>query len=193
MSGLYTDGVPNLSSMFGLEQAPWDTQLASGANPQSGSLNLQELSLWMSYFTDSQSKTMVASTRYYRSIPLGFPYVATGCLVKLGATGGTDNWIVELHGPTGLLLATSATAGTLAGTANTWQQIAFTATYNMTNPGTYFLALQSNGTTATFSSINVAATTALLTGSATGTFGTGASITPPTTYTANLGPKILLY
>ncbi len=27
----------------------------------------------------------------------------------------------------------------------------------------------------------------------TGTFGTGASITPPTTYTANLGPRITLY
>ena len=61
-------------------------------------------------------------------------------------------------------------------TASTWQQIAFTATYNLTVPGTYWLVVQSNGTTAKLATLN-SATNPTLTGSATGTLGTAASIT----------------
>src|ERR1035437_9336446 len=96
MAGLYTDGVPQLSSIFGLETAPWDTALTGGSTPQSGSLNMQELALWMSLYTDSVSTATVAGSRYYRSVNIGFPYVATGMNVKVGATDGTDLWSVQL-------------------------------------------------------------------------------------------------
>lgn len=193
MSGLYTDGLPQLNNTTGLETAPFDTNASGGANPQSGALQLQQLALLVSFYGNGLSKTMVAGTRYYSSINIGFPQVITGVSVKIGTTGGTDNWIVELHGPTGTLLATSATAGTLAGTAATWQQIPFTTPYTLNQPGQYFLVLQSVGTTATFESLNAPTSSAVVTGSATGSFGTGASIVPPTTYTANLGPKALVY
>jgi hypothetical protein len=88
-------------------------------------------------------------------------------------------------------VATSTTSGTTAGTANNWQQIAFTATYTAV-PGTYYIAVQSNGTTAKFAVLD-SPVSSLTTGSATGTFGTGAAITPPTTYTVNLGPMALPY
>ena len=116
----------------------------------------------------------------------------TGLGVKVGATGGTDDWNVGLYSSAGALLATSILTGTVAGTAATWQQIPFTATYTLTQGGVYFLALQSNGTTATFEALN-APTSPTFTGSKTGGFGTWTSITPPTTYTADVGPKMLPY
>ena len=193
MPGWLTDGVPQLTLTSGAEQISADTEQSSGSYPQTGSLSLQQLALLVSFYGNDLDKTMVAGSRYYSSIVIGNPALLTGVSMKVGGTGGTDSWIFELHSPTGALLATTATAGTTAGTANTWQQIAFTATYNLTVPGTYWLALQSNGNTAKFASINAPTSSGVLTGSATGTFGTGASITPPTTYTANLGPKALVY
>src|ERR1035437_3052731 len=178
MAGLYTDGVPQLSSIFGLETAPWDTALTGGSTPQSGSLNMQELALWMSLYTDSVSTATVAGSRYYRSVNIGFPYVATGMNVKVGATGGTDLWSVQLWSSTGALLARSSVSGaTTAGVANTWNQIAFTATYNITQPGTYWLGFATNGNTATYAAINAPTSTAILTGSATGPYATPGSIT----------------
>lgn len=193
MAGWINNGTPSLSAAYGSELFNTDTQFSSGSNPQTASVPIQQLANMISYFGNGLDKTMVAGSRYYSSYQIGNPLLVTGIAIKVGGTGGTDNWLFELHGPTGLLLATTATAGTTAGTANTWQKIDLTATYNVTVPGTYFVAIQSAGTTAKFDSVNAPATTGLLTGSATGTFGTGASITVPTTYTANLGPKVMLY
>lgn len=193
MAGWLSNGIPQLTQTTGAELLNLDTENAQGQSPQMGSSSLQQLALLVDFYGSILDKTMVAGSRYYSSVVIGFPALLTGISVNVGTTGGTDSWIVELHSPTGVLLATSTTAGTTAGTANTWQQIAFTATYNLTQPGTYFLALQSNGTTAKFASLNAPTSSGVLTGSATGVFGTGASITPPTTYTANLGPKALVY
>lgn len=192
MAGWLTDGVPALVTGTGAETASFDTNNAGGSTPQTGAFTLQELALLISLYATKLDKTMVAGSRYFTSVAIGQPQIFTGIQLEVGLTGGTDKWIVELHGPTGLLLATSALAGTTTGTAATWQQIAFTATYSLTVPGTYFLCVQTNGTTATLATLN-SPTSTLLTGSATGVFGTSASITAPTTYTANLGPKAILY
>ena len=192
MPGWTTNGVPNLASATGAETISFDTNLASGSNYQTASINLQQLALYISLYSTKLDKTMVAGTRYFTSVNIGVPQVFTGGIVEVGGTGGTDLWNIELHSPTGATLATTLLTGTTAGTANTWQQIAFTSTYTLTVPGTYWVVLQSNGTTAKFASLN-SPISSVLTGSATGTLGTAASITPPTTYTANLGPKIVLY
>lgn len=193
MAGWLTNTVPNANTFTGAETFPLDSNASNGVSPQSSSVTSYQLSNMVSFLGNGLDKTMVSGTRYYVNYTVGSPQTFTGVGVRLGTAGGTDNWIVELHGPTGLLLATSATAGTLAGTAATWQQIPFTAVYTVFTPGTYYIALQSNGTTAKFDSVNAPALTGVVTGSATGVFGTGASITPPTTYTANLGPKVILY
>ena len=193
MPGWLNNGTPPLTAAYGSELFNTDTTFANGQNPQTASVPIMQLCNMISFFGNGLDKTMVAGSRYYSSYQVGNPQVVTGAAVRVGSAGGTDSWIFELHGPTGLLLATTATAGTTAGTAATWQQIAFTATYNITIPGQYWVVVQSNGTSAKFDSVNAPTTTGLLTGSATGVFGTGASITPPTTYTANLGPKVLLY
>lgn len=190
MSGYITNGVPNITLTTGAEQASFDTQGANGSSPQTASISVQQLSNLISFYGNGLSKTMVAGSIYYSSITLGNPATLTGISVKVGGTGGTDTWLVGLYNSAGTLLAQGT--ATTAGTAATWQSLPFTATYNLTVPGTYFLALQSAGTTATFESVN-AVTSTMLTGSKTGVAGTLTSITPPTTYTANLGPRALVY
>lgn len=193
MAGWTTNGVPNFAGPFtGLEQFSVDTGLASGQNPQTAALSIQQLGFAISYFNQVADKTMVAGTRYFSSVNIGVGGTFTGIQALVGTTGGTDLWDFELHSPTGALLATSLATGTTAGTASTWQRLAFTTPYTITVPGTYWLVVQSNGTTAKLATIN-SVTSPTLTGSGTGTLGTAASITPTTTYTANLGPVANLY
>lgn len=192
MAGWLTNGVPSINISTGAETLPLDTNTAGGVAPQDVSVTIQRLAKMLSFYGNTLDKTMVASTRYYTSVNLAYPNTYTGISVLVGSTGGTDLWIVDLFSPTGVHLANSTLSGTTAGTAATWQQIAFTATYTATVSGIYFLSLVSNGTTAKMGSLN-APTSPDLTGSAAGTFGTNASITPPTTYTANVGPMALLY
>lgn len=201
-----TNQLPSVATFTGAEEAAFDTYLGSGAQPQSVKLALYKLALLMTCLGNGLSKTMVAGTRYYVGFFIGDTLasapsttqvsqenglVITGVNVAVGATGGTDLWVVELHDSTGALVATSALAGTTAGTANTIQQIPFTAAATI-NSGLYYIVLQSNGSTATFKSIN-SPIWPTYTGSATGTLGTSAAITPPTTYTANLGAQVSLY
>ena len=211
MSGWLTNGYQNLATFSGSEKFPLDTSAPNGQLPLSAKVSLQSLAAAITLLSNNTSKTTVAGTRYYGSFDVNAPNPAaadggaqqvapvaliTGIEVLVGSTGGTDLWIVELHDSTGALVATSATAGTTAGTAGTWQQIPFTSTVQLV-PGTYFLTVQSNGTTAKVAVYNYpvqpAGTMFLISGSATGTFGTGAAFTPATTYTAGLAPVALLY
>jgi len=195
MPGFLTSGVPNISLFTGAEQLPVDTQNSAGQNPESGSVTLTQLGVMLNFLTQNLAagKTMVAGTRYYGSINIGASTLLTGIAVLVGGTGGTDLWDFELFNSAGVLVATTLTTGTTAGTAATWQKIAFTAQYQAA-AGTYFISIQSNGTTAKFAAYNApTAPSGMVNGSAAGTLGTGASITPPTTYTANLSPISTVY
>lgn len=207
MTGTFlTNQLPSLAILTGSERAPFDTNAAGGAFPQQVEITLAKLALLLICLQNGLSKTMVAGTRYYSQFNIGDTlanapslvavsqangYLITGVNVAVGATGGTDLWNAELHDSAGVTLATSLLTGTTAGTANTIQQLAFTAPVTV-NSGTFFIVLQSNGTTATFKSIN-SPIWPFITGSATGTLGTAANFTPATTYTANLGPQVSLY
>lgn len=191
MSGWLTPGFPQLGVFTGSEQLNLDTELTQGSAPQSAMSTTLQLAAAMSWLSASADRTTVAGSRYFSSYVIGSPVLLTGIAVKIGGTGGTDSWIFELHNSAGALVATSTTSGTTAGTANTWQRIAFTAQYQA-QPGTYFIAVQSNGTTAK-PAVYQSPGVPVLTGSATGTFATGAAITPPTTYTAGVGPVALVY
>lgn len=191
MSGWLTPGFGQLSVFTGNEQINLDTELAQGASPQSAMSSLLQLALNIGWMLNTSDITPVSGTRYYAQVNVGTPSPITGVQYRVGATGGTNNILAELHDSTGALVATSALAGVLVGTANSYQRIAFTAPYQAA-AGTYFIALQLNGTTARVSALN-APSLPVSTGSATGTFGTSAAITPPTTYTAGVGPVATLY
>jgi hypothetical protein len=196
MSGFFVNGMDTLPVFTGAERLPLDTQLANGVSPQSASVSTERLATLALYYSNNTSKTPVAGSRYFRSFHVGDATTLNGIQVLVGATGGTDKWIVELHDVNGNLLATSNVSGTTTGTAGSWQQIPFGtsggAVPYAVAPGDYFITLQSNGTTASFAAYN-APSMPINTGSATGTFGTGAAITPPTTYTQAVGPLALLY
>ncbi|RTL63536.1 MAG: hypothetical protein EKK41_23145 [Hyphomicrobiales bacterium] len=192
MAGLYTAGVQTDNLITGSEHIAVDTFLPSGQNPQTAKLSLARLAMAMNYLANNVSTTPVAGTRYYVDTSIGTDgTVVTGIRALIGATGGTDKFIFELHDSAGNLVATTALAGVTVGTANTYQAIPFTAPVTV-NAGVYFIVVQNNGTTARIATYN-APVSPLLTGSATGTFGTSAAITPPTTYTAGVGPVAMLY
>lgn len=202
MPGFLTNGINNLVLTLGGQiEGSFDTNNAAGLNPETGALSILQLAIASNYLLQflAAGKTTVAGTRYYSNFSVGQATQATGVAVLVGGTGGTDRWTVEVFNSVGVLVATSDFAtGIIAGTAAVWQRLPFGVTGSeapVTLPaGNYFISLQSNGTTAKFAAFNApTAPEGLVTGSAAGTFGTQAAITPPTTYTANLAPIATLY
>lgn len=191
MAGWLTNGEPTIGVLTGAEHFPIDTRLPGGVAPQSGACSLMRLAALMNLLANNASTTPVSGTRYIAAVTIGAAQQVTGIQALIGATGGTDKFIFELHDSTGALVATTALAGVTVGMANTWQQIPFTTPYNAL-AGTYYIVVQLNGTTARLATYN-APSAPIFTNSATGVFGTSASITPPTTYQAGKGPVALVY
>lgn len=191
MSGFINNGLNQLVVAAGNELLNADTQNAAGENPESGAFTLLTLAMLMQQLSLTVDKVPVAGSRYYGSVVVGAQQQFTGIACKIGSVGGTDKFIFELHNSAGALVATTALAGVTVGTAGTWQRIPFTAPY-LAAAGTYFIAVQLNGTTARLAVLD-APDLPIYSGSATGVFGTSASITPPTTYTVDLAPCAVLY
>jgi hypothetical protein len=115
----------------------------------------------------------------------------TGVCSLMGSGASTDKWLGVLYNSAGTALANSATAGATWGTASTLNCQAFTATQAVVGPQTYYIGIQTNGTTA--NEIYLYATGSLPTnygcGQVADTFGTVAAVTVPTTFTgAKCGP-----
>jgi len=142
--------------------------------------------------TSGTSVTTVAGTIYWAAIPVLWNVTLTGIIFSVGSTGGTDKFIAGLYNSAGTLLANSDLAGITVGTANTKQKYVFASATTISGPGTYYVAIQSNGTTAKFLAFSNV-TEGFVTGSTTGSFGTLSSMTPGTTYTASVGPYATLY
>lgn len=137
--------------------------------------------------------TMVAGTLFRSEIFVPHLATWTGIGILNGATVGTDNGLVALYDSNGVLITNSAVAGALSAGANAFQNRAFLNTVTLV-PGRYFIAYQSNGTTATIRTHAAANGGNQMTASSTGTFGTiPASFTAPTTFTADVGPIGWLY
>lgn len=142
--------------------------------------------------TSGTSVATVAGTIYWAGVFIPINVTLTGVIITVGNTGGTDKFIGALYSSTGTLLANSALAGINVGTANTKQKFVFTSTVYVTGPGVYYIAVQSNGTTARFMAFGNA-TEGFVTGSTTGTFGTLPSITPGSSFTTSVGPFASTY
>lgn len=134
-------------------------------------------------------------TAYVGSVYLRQNATVTGVQYLVGSVGGTDKVIASLHSATGALLANSALAGATVGTAAQLQQVAFTGTYAAVGPALYFVALTFNGTTAKFRTVPAYcnAGNGVIGNGVTQTFGTAASFTAPTTFTADKVPVASLY
>lgn len=132
-------------------------------------------------------------TAYCGSVRVIANMTITGIVYLIGSVGGTDKVIVSLHDSAGNLLANSALAGATVGTAANTQAVAFTAPYAAKGPATYFVAVTFNGTTAKFRTIPAFCSGGTIGNGVTQTFGTAASFTAPTTFTADKVPVAWLY
>lgn len=144
--------------------------------------------------TSGTSTTPSATTVYLAQVVIPFNVTLTGIAVNNAGTCGTNSYVVALFNAAGTPLANSATAGTLCSGTSAWQKIAFTGTVAVVGPGIYYVGLYMNGTTDRFYTIPAIGAYAGLAGVQTGqTFGTVASITPLTTFTAGDGPVAYTY
>lgn len=172
-----TLGVTGASTLTG---ALTTTGGIAGGRPR---LNVTDAANSLTYGTDS---TPVSGTVYVGELWVPANATITGVSYLIGSVGGTDKAIVALYSSAGAVLANSALAGTTVGTTATYQQIAFTAPYAAVGPKQYFVSVSMNGTTARLRTIPAGGVVPAT--SATGVFGTLATITAPTTFTADTGP-----
>jgi hypothetical protein len=131
---------------------------------------------------------------YFSQMIIPAPSVLTGACVLNTATVGTDKRILILWDAAGNVVANTPAAGTTTANAGAFQCINFTATARVYGPMTYYLGVQSNGTTDTYGAYAAnSAPNNYGTGTKAGTFGTVPGITPSLTFTANQGPIMMVY
>lgn len=166
----------------------------TGGTSNGGGL-LKNYSGWKpSTLTAGTSTAAVATHVYVTMIYIPFNVTLTGVYVNNAATVGTNKWVAALFDSTGAPLANSALAGVTTSGADAYQQLPFTGTYAAVGPGIYWVGLYMNGTTDRFRTTPAVGQYAGFTGDISGqTFGTVASITPPTTFTADVGPIVFTY
>lgn len=131
----------------------------------------------------------IAGQVWIGELRVGRNALLTGLSYLIGSVGGTDKAIAFLFNSAGVVVATSALAGTTVGTAATFQRLAFIAAYQAA-PGLYYVGIQYNGTTA---KLRTQAAGDHNTGVASQTFGTPVAITPPSTFTAANAPIVMTY
>jgi hypothetical protein len=138
--------------------------------------------------TSGTDTTPSATEEYLSEVIIPANVTVTGISI-LNGSAVTDDAIVILRDINGVALAQSA-ATTQSGTA-AFQRIPFTAAYAAKGPGKYFIGLRFDGTTSRFRSQVFGDHNA---GKVTGlTFATVGTVTPPSTFTASLGPIAMLY
>jgi hypothetical protein len=138
------------------------------------------------------STSDTAGGLYVADVTVGKLMVSIGAGILNGATVGTDSPLCALYDYSGTLIAVTAAA--LTAGASAFQQRAWVQP-TVLPPGQYFLAYQTVGTTDNFQTIKAATwveTLALLkTGTTVGA--PPATITIPTSFTANQGPIGYIY
>ena len=138
---------------------------------------------------DGNDSTPVVTEEYVAEILVPVPMTVTG-FANFNGSVAAGNLIAILYDSTGAKVANSALAGTTMSGTDSFQRIGFTAAVVL-QPGTYYVGLQLNNTSARYNTHPVGNFGA---SKKTGqTFGTVTALTPPTTFTANLGPMGALY
>jgi len=142
--------------------------------------------------TDGTDVACDDGDRHISQIMIPYRMTITGIFYMVGSVGGTDSVIVDLYNSAGTLVTggSSITAGgdaeVLVSTAATFQKVPFDGGTITIDPGTYYISATFDGTTAKYRAYVVAGSPFVALTEA-GTFGTAASITPGTTFTASEG------
>lgn len=148
--------------------------------------------------TAGTNTTLAAATTfsYVSEIDIPISMTVTGISVLAGGTaGGANNWAVALFTSAGGTAVAHSASTTSASSTNAFLDLPFTVAYSATGPGQYWAEFQSDGTTDKIQTI--AAANSWKRGwtqkPASTAFGTFPSLTPPSTFTADVGPIACLY
>ena len=139
--------------------------------------------------TQGVNTTPTAGSRYWVEVNVHGNITVTGISFLVGTVGGTDSVYCELYRSDSTLIIRTVKA--ICGTAKQIQSCPFANTV-LLQPGRYFIALQSKGNTMRFRSHSVTGSK-FIAGSTTGTFGTAATFSPGSSYTASKAPFCALY
>jgi hypothetical protein len=144
--------------------------------------------------------TDVAGQFWLTDILVPYNRTITKVGVLQGGTATTDNILVAIWDSFGNLVASSAVAGSVLSGANTFQELtlvlnaagATITSVKLLGPQRYFIGVQGNGTAAgAIRTVAASTFVDVLGATLAGTFGTiPASITVPTTFTANNAPIV---
>jgi hypothetical protein len=137
--------------------------------------------------TDGTDTTPSITETYIAEVLIPDPVLLTG-IALFNGSAVAGNIKLGLANALGAVVA--STASTAAAGTDGYQRVAFSATY-WAAPGTYYVLLQCSNTGMRFNSHNFGNFGA---SKKTGeTYGTLTTVTPPTTFTADLGPIASLY
>lgn len=176
------------------------TATITGAFSPSGGLatGAATKTIWTTWHPDivTSATSATPSATILRMTQLWLPHneTITGVAVLNAATCGSNKWIVAIFDSTGASLANSALAGTLCSGTSAYQKVAFTAPAVVTGPRTLWIGVYADGATDRYYAVPTTGQADGLAGSITSqTFGTIASVTLPTTFTADVGPVAYIY
>ncbi|MFZ5559104.1 MAG: hypothetical protein ACOZDY_20700, partial [Pseudomonadota bacterium] len=162
----------------------------SAATGQSIAANLVHTGAWKPLaITDGSEVACVATTTYVAQMFIPANMTVTGVAIVNG-TAVAGNVQVSIADSTGAPITAARSASTAASGTAAYQRIAFASPWAAT-PGTYYLQLQCNNTSMRFRAHTVG--DFRTTTQTSGTYGTFASFTPPTTFTTAVGPVASLY
>lgn len=187
---LTAEAAATVATTLGVTGATTTTGGIAGGIPRN-------IGTWQPIAATSGTDTACSNgTVYTGSVFVPANVTVTGIQYLVGSVGGTDSVVVALYNKTGTLVANSATAGATVGTAAQIQQVAFDpGTYAAVGPAWYHIGLCFNGTTAKFRTVpaHCNAGNGVVGNGVAQTFGTPATITAPTTFTADKVPVASLY
>jgi len=146
----------------------------------------------VAYGSFGNATTYISGQVFLMNIFVPFDMTVTNINVLNGGTVGTNACIVVLYNSAGTVLRTSALAGATTAGANAFQTYALTSSIAVQGPGRYFVGIQCNGATDNVRTVAASTFAGLVTQSNAGVFATIPAITPPTTFTANVGPIVYL-
>ena len=147
----------------------------------------------VAYGSMGTDSVQVAGTLYVADMAIPRAMTITGIGVLNGSTVGTDKVIYGLYADTGVLLASTALAGTTTSGANAFQQIALTAPIFVRGPARFAIVVQYNGTTDKMRKIAANTFIDVMTQDEVGVFGTIQSVSYDNTFTADIGPIAYVY
>jgi hypothetical protein len=145
--------------------------------------------------TTGTDATPTNGPRMWVELQVPYNVTLTGIGYLVGSVGGTDSVVVELYNSAGTAVARSIATDTeiadIVGATVEFDKIDFSSTYAAV-AGTYYISVQFSGNTARVRTFPIP-NSPFVANTAGGTFKTGTTISPGTSFVAGEGPISFVY